>query len=74
MLVKAKRLGWNRPDGGATQHDDHEPPAWVDDGADEWVEGELVEETFPADEVYAERKVCTVGGQLVDPETIKGGS
>ena len=71
MLVRAKRLGWDYPNNSASEHDDYDPPAWMDDGEDEWVDGEHVVETFSSDDTYREREVHTVGGQIVDPDTIE---
>lgn len=71
MLVIAKRLGWDQPDGEVSQHDDYDPPAWMDDGLDPAVSGELTVHTFPANEMYRERKAYRVCGELVDPKTIE---
>ena len=71
MRVRAKRLGWDQRAGAISALDEYDPPAWVDAGADEVVEGELMERVVPADEVYRERRVCTVDGQLVDPDTVE---
>lgn len=71
MRVRAKRAGWDQRDGLVTDTDILDPPAWVDEGLDEWVEGELVETVHAADSMFKERRIVTVGGQLVDPATIE---
>lgn len=71
MLVRAKRAGWDRKDGYASDVDDYDPPAWVDAGLDEWVEGELEVTELPADGMYKARKVYRVDGESVDPETVE---
>lgn len=71
MLVKAKRSGWNQRDGLITDTDDYDPPAWVDAGLGEWVEGELEVVELPADEMYQARTVYRVNGESVDPDTIE---
>ena len=71
MRVRAKRLGWDQRGGAVSGADDYDLPAWADAGLPEDVEGELSVEDVPASAMYEARKLYRVGGQLVDPETIR---
>jgi hypothetical protein len=70
-MARAKRLGWDQPNGLATDDDLLDPPAWMDDGLDPWVEGELSVQDFPADEMFRARRSYTINGQLIDPATLE---
>jgi hypothetical protein len=69
MRVRAKRAGWDQRDGLVLENDILDPPAWVDDGLDENLEGELVERWFIAP--WGTIHQCLVDGQEADPATIE---
>jgi hypothetical protein len=68
--VKAKRAGWDQPEGIYTATDWLEPPAWMDAGLDAEIEGELEVEDVPASKYVNAYKRYSVNGESVDPATI----
>ncbi len=72
MKSRAKRLGWDQREGLVTENDILDPPAWMDEGLDEWIEGELTTIAVPASKMFAAHKVYLIEGEPVDPTTILG--
>lgn len=65
--VTAKRAGWNE---SLTPEQELDLDPYEHEGDDD-LRGDLECRDFPAKEHYQAHRVCLVGGQFADPETVK---